>query len=332
MSSVFSPEYTEIFPEISLGKDDRVFNFFILIIVLITFIIIIIPWNKIGKNKENMSGGTVAQMFAQDSQDVYLKGNVDKYATGNFTLAFNQPTRQANVQMNRGSPLYSIILPDTPMNPNPYSLEASNNYTENILNDRAKKMTFTNPVLTLKDVLPNTTNTTNTTSSVKSKIEPKIKSANNKHNKKLANSTSVNSVPTIPKNILPSSLPLPADPNMPPNPYELAKIAKQVAVKKTTADNLPAMTKWKPDDYLFQAYTDRALYDVECSKDLAACGNGAGGYRLNSGFVQSTKAVNDVNIDGNIFYPDSYVGSYFITPSFDINKPYPVIFDNNRVN
>jgi thiol-disulfide isomerase/thioredoxin len=44
---------------------------------------------------ENMSPGVVTQMYAQDAQDTYLKGNVDQLATGNFLLNWNQPTRLA---------------------------------------------------------------------------------------------------------------------------------------------------------------------------------------------------------------------------------------------
>lgn len=69
---------------------------------------------------------------------------------------------------------------------------------------------------------------------------------------------------------------------------------------------------------------------LNCLTDPNSCGNGEGGYRLGSDFV---KAVDDdqanpyLGINGNVIYPDSYVGSYYTLPNFDINKPYPVIFD-----
>ena len=58
-------------------------------------------------------------------------------------------------------------------------------------------------------------------------------------------------------------------------------------------------------------------------------GGGSGGYRLGEDFVQATKAKAFVNLDGNIFYPDSYVGSYFTEPNFDIVKPYPFMPTSN---
>jgi len=352
--SSFVSSYTDIStPKISLGKDDKSFNFLMFIIVIIVFFIVVIPWDKLGKKYERMSGGTVAQMFAQDSQDVYLKSNVDKIATGNFDLYWNQPTRQGmNVFQNRGYPLYSILLPDTPMNPNANLLEVSNNYVDNIINNEVYKkeneLTFTNPVLKLNTVLPNVL-----------KSKPKINSLDPEEIKDyqtvdvndsektnyLTLSDSINtpkqlkslglvkknkSVPTIPKHILPSSLPIQVLANS--NPYDLSKVAKQVAKTKNTSDNLPALTQWTPEDYLFQAYTDRAINERNCIKDPASCTYGtSGGSRLNDGFIQSTKAVSNVNLDGNFFYPDSYVGSYFAQPNFDINKPYPFIPNGNRV-
>lgn len=351
MSSIFSSDTNISPPEISLGKDDKSFNFLMFIIVLIVFVIVVVPWDKLSKKHEGMSGGTVAQMFAQDSQDVYLKGNVDKIATGNFDLYWNQPTRQGmNVFQNRGYPLYSILLPDTPMNPNANILEVSNNYVDNIINNEVYKkeneLTFSNPVLKLDDVLP-------------SNLKPKISSLSPeeikdyetvngeepektdyltlpearktpKSLKSLKSVKKTKSVPTTPKYILPSSLPIQVLANS--NPYELSKVAKQVAKTKKTADNLPALTQWTPEDYLFQAYTDRTINKRNCVKDPASCTYGtSGGSRLNDSFVQSTKAVSNVNLDGNYYYPDSYVGSYFTQPNFDINKPYPFIPNGNRV-
>jgi hypothetical protein len=318
MNSVFSSQNDISLPQISLGKDDRAFNFFMFILILIIFIIVIIPWNKIEKKKENMSGGTLTQLFANDSQDVYLKGNVDKLATGNFDLYWNQPTRVANTYLNRGSPLPTFILPDTPMNPNNYPITVSNNYTDSILNNTDKSInSFKNPILINK----NRSKDSEIVNSEKSQyMDYLIQPKENKY---------TNSVPTIPQNILPSSLPLPNNPNMPNNPYELAFAAKQVTKTKELADNLPPMTKWLPKDYLFQSMYDKTLYNKNCLKDPASCGTNSGGYRLADGFVQSTKALPNVNLNGDYFYPDSYTGSYFIEPNFDIVKPYPFIPNNN---
>ena len=347
MDTVFS---TDISTEISLVKYNKSFNFLMFIIILIVFVIVVVPWDKLGLKKiENMSGGTLAQMFAQDSQDVYLKGNVDKIATTDFDLFWNQPTRQGmNTFQNRGYPLYSVLLPDTPMNPTPNMLEVSNNYVDNIINNevhkKENKLTFPNPILTLENVL-----------SSKNQIKPNVNSSTSKETKdyetvngeeqdkteylslpkatKATKATksikSTKTVPTLSASSLPSSLPINTVANS--NPYELANAAKQVAKTKQTTDNLPKLTNWGPQDYLFQGYIDKAINDKNCLLNPASCTGFAGGARLPDGFVQSTKSVPYVNLDGNYFYPDSYVGSYWIEPNFDINKPYPVILNGDRV-
>jgi thioredoxin 1 len=64
------------------------------VIVVIILILIFINNGNMDENLvENMSPGVVTQMYAQDAQDTYLKGNVDQLATGNFLLNWNQPTR-----------------------------------------------------------------------------------------------------------------------------------------------------------------------------------------------------------------------------------------------
>jgi thiol-disulfide isomerase/thioredoxin len=73
------------------------FNFFdlrILFIVIVIIVFIVIFYNNYSKIEE-MSPGVVTQMYAQDAQDTYLKGNVDQIATGNYLLNWNQPTRLA---------------------------------------------------------------------------------------------------------------------------------------------------------------------------------------------------------------------------------------------
>ena len=67
------------------------FRLIFIVVVLIIFVFIFLKGNVV----ENMSPGVVTQMFAQDAQDTYLKGNVDQLATGNFLLNWNQPTRLA---------------------------------------------------------------------------------------------------------------------------------------------------------------------------------------------------------------------------------------------
>ena len=340
MDSVFSSQSNISQPEISLGKDDKSFNFFLFIIVIIVFVIVSVPWDKLNKRKEPMSGGTVTQLMAQDSQDVYLKGNVDKLATGNATMMFNQPTRVLNTFQNRGSPMYSILLPDTPMNPNPNMLEVSNNYVDSIIDNKVYKkenqLTFSNPVLTLDDVLNKPQINSLTPDEIKD-----YETVNGEEPQKtdyltfpeVRKSTKTNkkqykSIPTIPKNVLPSSLPIDVVANS--NPFEISNVAKQVATTNKTTDNLPKMVNWTPEDKLFQAYTDRNLNQKNCILDPAGCTEFAGGRRLDD-FVQSTKTVPYVNLDGNTFYPDSYLGSYWYPVNFDINKPYPFIPNADRV-
>lgn len=345
MDTVFSTDIST--PEISLSKDDKGLNFLMFIIVLIVFVIVVVPWDKLGyKNIEGMSGGTLAQIFAQDSQDVYLKGNVDKIATTDFDLFWNQPTRQGmNTFQNRGYPLYSILLPDTPMNPTPNTLEVSNNYVDNIINNevhkKENKLTFSNPILKLENVLPSKTQIKPDVNSLTPEETKDYETVNGdeqektdylalpKAKKSIKNNKSIKSVTTLSYDSLPSSLPINTVANS--NPYELAKAAKQAAKTKQTTDNLPKLTNWAPQDYLFQGYIDKAINDKNCLLDPASCTGFAGGARLPDGFVQSTKTVPYVNLDGNYFYPDSYVGSYWIEPNFDISKPYPVILNSDRV-
>jgi hypothetical protein len=62
-----------------------------------------------------------------------------------------------------------------------------------------------------------------------------------------------------------------------------------------------------------------------CYVNPASCGNGHGGYRLGSDFVEASEAKPFVSLQGSVYYPDEYVGSYWIQPVPDINKPLPVI-------
>jgi hypothetical protein len=289
---LFDSSYDISHQDINFGKDNKPFNFFMFVIVLIVFFILLVPWATIDSSKiEKMSGGTLTQLFANDSQDVYLKSNVDKLATGNFDLYWNQPTRVANTYMNRGTPLPTFILPDTPENPNPFPISASNNYTDYIMN-KTQSGLFPNPLF--------------------------VNTESDGFKKKLTKSTTLNP-------------PNPPNPQNPPNPHELVKVAKQVAQTQAQSDNLPPMTKWTSDDYLTQTLYNNLLYNKNCIKDPGACGGGSGGFRLGEDFVQATKAVGSVPIGDRTFYPDSYVGSYFTEPGFDIVKPYPFMPDKNIV-
>lgn len=223
------------------------FIFFILIIIVI--FVIIIPWNNIITNyknknekKEQMTAGTLTQLFSNDSQDVYLKNNINKLATGNFDLYWNQPTRIANTYLNRGYPLPSIILPDTDMNPNNINSVSSNDYGDLFKN--------------------------NTSCSCKKNIIKKNKKVN--------------------------------------------------------------LIQSRPSDNFFNKAYDNLIYNKDCLNNPASCGSGAGGYRLGEDFNKSTRSKEFVDLDGKLFYPDSYVGSYYTDPNFDINKPYPIM-PNNQI-
>lgn len=323
-------EFDKSLPSISLGKTDKPFNFFMFIILVIIFFIIIIPWDKLGltSKKEGMTGGTLTQLFAQDSQDVYLKSNVDKLATGNAFLYWNMPTKVLNSFQNRGTPLPSIYLPDTSMNPTKDPIIESNNYTDYILNKSAKtcKNVDLNPNKSNKPsksgkTIPNPLATNGTSDYLKFSDLKQGQETTPEFVLPNMSKKSSNSVSTIPNDVLPSSLPLDVVANS--NPYELANVAKQVSKTKQTADNLPRLTeKMRPIDYLYQDIYNKGLYDVDCIKDPSACGGGAGSQdRLNSGFIQPTRAKSVVDIDGTAFYPDSYLGSMWYPVDFDISRP-----------
>ncbi len=333
-------------PSINLGSSSKPFNFFIFIMLIVIMFVMIVPWNKIIKNKEGMSGGTLTQLFAQDSQDVYLKSNVDKIATGNFNLMWNDPTRITASFQNRGSPLESIYLPDTSMNPNPYALRVSNNYADNFGNKSAI------PVKNIKEItridnegIINSKSNINVGKNPNLNMNPYANQHVNQHvnqhpnsypnscpKSKLilpfnsVNSDNSNSSKPIGKDVLPSTLPIG---DLSRNPYELAFVGEQIAKTSYDANNLPKMTEWTPSDYLFQDYYNQLLYNKDCIKDPASCGGGEGGSRLGEDFNQATKAKPFVTISGNTFYPDGYVGSYFIEPPFDISKPYPFMPNSN---
>ena len=196
----------------------------LLIVIIIILVIIYFNLYYFSTHKlENMTNGTLTQLFANDVQDTYLKGNVDKYATGNYTLFWNQPTKMANTLQNRGQ---SLILP----NVSPSKNKENNENEENL-------------------ILP------------KEVVNPNIS--------KLAYENKYNS----------------CNPN-----------------KET------------------------------CGSGAYPRGNGSGGSRLGEDFIEPTTKGNQfVNLNnGNLFLPDSYVGSYFIEPDYDIVKPYPYIPESNK--
>jgi len=191
---------------------------------IIIIILLIIGLYYIFNNKmEKMTAGTLTQLFANDSQDTYLKSNVDSLATGNFNLYWNQPTRIANTFLNRGSPVPSSYF-EPAVNELPFNTDTMMHNQSN--NNR-------------KEVMKEIVNTNGCAGGC-------------------------------------------SNPN--------------ACVKK-------------------------------CINNPSSCGGGAGGYRLETGFVDATSGPKPIIVDKSVIYPDSYVGSYFINPIPDINEPYPVILD-----
>jgi hypothetical protein len=60
--------------------------------------------------------------------------------------------------------------------------------------------------------------------------------------------------------------------------------------------------------------------------DLASFGNWEGGSRLGTNWNNATTGPSPIDVTNSlVYYPDSYVGSYFINPKPDIAYPYAVI-------
>jgi hypothetical protein len=60
--------------------------------------------------------------------------------------------------------------------------------------------------------------------------------------------------------------------------------------------------------------------------DLASFGNWEGGSRLGTNWNNATTGPSPIDVtESLVYYPDSYVGSYFINPKPDIAYPYAVI-------
>jgi hypothetical protein len=66
--------------------------------------------------------------------------------------------------------------------------------------------------------------------------------------------------------------------------------------------------------------------------DLASLGTWHGGSRLGTNWNNATTSPMSVNVaDSLVYYPDSYLGSYFINPKPDIMRPYNVIPQSRTV-
>lgn len=93
------------------SNNSKTWIFILIVLALFGFLYYILSKSA---EAEHMSGGTLSQMYAQDMQDTYLKGNVDQLATGNYLLHWNHPTRIAsgygfgNGTPNRGQLLSTI--------------------------------------------------------------------------------------------------------------------------------------------------------------------------------------------------------------------------------
>ena len=88
----------------------------IILMIIVIGLVVVLLCQYMFSETEHMSGGTLTQLFAQDSQNTYLNGAGPGVQSGNFMLGWNQPTRVAS-GTNRGVPLAKIDLPKTSMNP-----------------------------------------------------------------------------------------------------------------------------------------------------------------------------------------------------------------------
>ena len=71
---------------------------------------------------------------------------------------------------------------------------------------------------------------------------------------------------------------------------------------------------------------EKLTHKTQHLNDPAALGNGPGGYRLNTDIVNPIyNGPEYVNLDGNIIYPNGYVGDLFMQPKPDINIPLPIM-------
>lgn len=77
------------------------------------------------------------------------------------------------------------------------------------------------------------------------------------------------------------------------------------------------------------------LTSPTCAQDMASCGNGSGGYRLNKDIVNpivTSRSPEFVNLsNGTLFYQDSYVPDFYMLPDNDVNYPYAYMPKSNVV-
>lgn len=82
--------------------------------IIVTIIVITIYIHFIPKIDKFISGATLTQLMAKDSQDLNLNGNeIYPYTTSNFIVDFNQPNRTSLI--NRGDPTISNKTSYLPM-------------------------------------------------------------------------------------------------------------------------------------------------------------------------------------------------------------------------
>jgi hypothetical protein len=294
--------------------------------IILVVVVVIVFYFLYGTSMENMTGGTLTQLFANDSQDTYLKGNVDKLATGKFDLFWNQPTRIANTFLNRGSPL-----------PSNKSVEVSNN------NQDLKSLKSVPSINVLPLVISEQTG--NSIPSINILATPIIESSQeinelpSINNGELTNIEESNASPTevneivneLTGNIIDSinenndevvSLDMN---NMKLSGSEIANTMNDI---QNSIDIINKQDNRRASKCNGQCNNPKSCLK-KCKKDPASCGGGEGGYRLETGFIDASSLPAYEQIDGNTVYPDSYVGSYWVNPIPDISEPYPVIV--NRV-
>ena len=117
-TDIFSPSSSSLSDIFDNSSNSSTWIYILILLAVFGFI-----YYNLSNSAEHMTGGTLTQLFANDMQDTYLKGNVDQLATGNFLLHWNQPTRVAsgygygNGVPNRGQLLSTI--PQVSVNPGP---------------------------------------------------------------------------------------------------------------------------------------------------------------------------------------------------------------------
>lgn len=100
------------------STNNEIFTTYLIIFFFISIIVLILynlSYNDKTNKQENMTNGTLTQLFANDTQDMYLKSNIDKYASGDFQLNWNHPTKLTNGMTNRGKLYNRDILVNNPI-------------------------------------------------------------------------------------------------------------------------------------------------------------------------------------------------------------------------